>query len=179
MKSTFPITPTNQAQSGDILLNECKIDWLHVGVTKQLNMVCRSLKEWMLLLYHKPETNIFHIFDCCLTAVWAPYVTATTTSGWNSPNCGKCHEIVGLARTIYVTAIDQCENNDPKWVMTFSKVPIAKAHSMKMKYDMSFYKTPASSPKTNCWYSIPPSSRCLLWTHGWCWNNLWFWICHI
>ena len=38
----------------------------------------------------------------------APYVAATSISGWNSPNCGKCYQIVGWAKTIYVTAIDQC-----------------------------------------------------------------------
>lgn len=38
----------------------------------------------------------------------APYVAAVSNIEWNSPNCGKCYQIVGWAKTIYVTAIDQC-----------------------------------------------------------------------
>ena len=38
----------------------------------------------------------------------APYVTATSVSGWNSPNCGKCYGVSGPAGTRYITAIDQC-----------------------------------------------------------------------
>ena len=38
----------------------------------------------------------------------APYVMATSVSGWNSPNCGKCYRVSGPAGTRYVTAIDQC-----------------------------------------------------------------------
>lgn len=38
----------------------------------------------------------------------APYVAATSISGWNSPNCGKCFQVVGTAGTVYLTAIDQC-----------------------------------------------------------------------
>jgi hypothetical protein len=38
----------------------------------------------------------------------APYVMATSISGWNSPNCGKCYEVSGPAGTRYITAIDQC-----------------------------------------------------------------------
>jgi len=38
----------------------------------------------------------------------APYVAATSVSGWNSPNCGNCYEVVGAVSTVYLTAIDQC-----------------------------------------------------------------------
>ena len=35
-----------------------------------------------------------------------PYVTATSVSSWNSPNCGNCYEVTGAAGTIFLTAID-------------------------------------------------------------------------
>ena len=38
----------------------------------------------------------------------APYVAAILNTKWNDPNCGKCYQIVGWAKTTYVTAIDQC-----------------------------------------------------------------------
>lgn len=51
-----------------------------------------------------------------------PYVSATYISRWNSPNCGKCYQIAGWAKTIYVTAIDQCRPG-PSGEMNFNIHP--------------------------------------------------------
>ena len=52
----------------------------------------------------------------------APYVMATSVSGWNSPNCGKCYRVSGPAGTRYITAIDQCAPG-PGGIMLGGKRP--------------------------------------------------------
>jgi len=54
----------------------------------------------------------------------APFVAATSISGWNSPNCGNCYEVVGSASTVYLTAIDQC-GAGPEGMMHFDIHPTA------------------------------------------------------
>jgi len=54
----------------------------------------------------------------------APYVAATSSSGWNSPNCGTCFEVAGTAGTVYLTAIDQCASG-PGGEMHFDIHPAA------------------------------------------------------
>jgi hypothetical protein len=54
----------------------------------------------------------------------APYVTATSVSGWGSSECGNCYEVVGTVGTVYLTAIDQC-GAGPNGEMHFDIHPTA------------------------------------------------------
>ena len=37
-----------------------------------------------------------------------PYVASLSNTWWNSPNCGKCIEVIANGKKIYVTIIDGC-----------------------------------------------------------------------
>ena len=79
------------------------------------------------------------------------YVTATSNSPWNSPNCGKCYEVRGTVKTVYLTAIDSCAAG-PSGEMHFDIHPAAFIEAMgeQGRWAGHGYVTYREVPSSNC-----------------------------